>query len=105
MEPFLAGQLVTVSTGGPVIDGIVVDHPSSHKVVVALVDAQRGPVFKTLAPESLTEREEEGATDPVLQQLIRRTPGTTRGGARSGGGAVQGNRGFQRSSSHRTTGK
>jgi hypothetical protein len=106
MEPFDVNQLVTVSTGGPAIDGIVVDHPSSHKVVVALVDPQRGPIFKTFAPEAVSEREDEGPSDPVLHQLIRRNPGTARGAARSGSGAVQGgNRGFQRSTSHRTTGK
>lgn len=105
MEPFDVNQLVTVSTGGPEIDGIVVGSPSNHKIVVALVDPKRGPVFKTLAPEALTVREEAGPRDPVLQQLIRRNPGTARGGAQSGGGAVQGSRGHAPTSSHRTTGK
>lgn len=105
MEPFLPGQLVTVSTGGPELGGIVVEHPSAHKVVVAVVDAQRGPVFKTLAPEALTEREEAGPQDAALHALIRRTPGTNRGGAAGGGGPVHDSRGHGRTSSHRTTGK
>jgi len=105
MEPFDVNQLVSVSTGGPKIDGIVVGSPSSHKVVVAMVDPKRGPIFKTVAPEDLSEREEAGPQDPVLQQLIRRNPGTARGGAQSGGGAVQGSRGHAPTASHRTTGK
>lgn len=105
MEPFLVGQLVKVSTGGPAIDGIVVSIPSSHKVAVAVVDAQRGPVLQTVSPEALSEREEAGPQDPALQALIRRTHATARGQARSGGGPVQGSRGHARASSHRTTGK
>jgi hypothetical protein len=105
MEPFDVNQLVTVSEGGPPVDGIVVAHPNAHKVVVAVVDPKRGPVFKTLGTEALTEREAEGPSDAVLHQLIRRNPGTARGGAASGGGAVQGSRGHGRQSSHRTTGK
>lgn len=105
MEPLEVNQLVKVSTGGPAVDGIVVDLPSSHKVVVALVDPQRGPVFKTFAPEDLSEREDAGPSDPALQALIRRNPGTTRGGAGGGGGAVRGSRGHAPTASHRTTGK
>lgn len=105
MEPFEVNQLVKVSTGGPASDGIVVEIPSSHKIVVAVVDAQKGPIFKTFAPEALSEREDEGPQDAVLHALIRRNPGTTRGGARSGGGAVRGSRGHAPTASHRTTGK
>jgi hypothetical protein len=105
MEPFEVNQLVTVSEGGPPLDGIVVGHPSAHKLVVALVDPKRGPVFKTVGTEAVAEREAEGPRDAVLHQLIRRNPGTARGGARSGGGAVQGSRGHGRQASHRTTGK
>lgn len=105
MEPFEINQRVSVSEGGPPVDGIVVGNPSAQKVVVALVDPKRGPVFKTLAPDALSARDAEGASDPVLQQLIRRNPGTGRGGAQSGGGAVRGSRGHGRQASHRTTGK
>ena len=106
MEPFQAGQLVTVSTGGPAVDAIVVQQPSAHKVVVAVVDAQRGPAFRTVAPEALAEREDEGASDKALRALIRRSPNTARGGAAAaGGGAAHGSRGHARQSSHRTTGK
>ena len=106
MDPFQAGQLVTVATGGPAIDAIVVNHPSAHKVVVALVDPQRGPAFRTVAAEDLSEREDEGPADKALRALIRRSPGTARGGATAGGGAVHGgSRGHARQASHRTTGK
>ncbi len=42
---------------GPVLDGIVFDTPSSSKVVVAVTDAKRGPVFRTFSSETLTARE------------------------------------------------
>lgn len=105
METFGPHDLVTVSTGGPPIDGIVVEHVSAHKVVVALVDAQRGPVFRTLAPEALTAREDAGPADPVLGQLIRRSPNTARGGAKGARGGVRGgNPGHSRVAGHRKTG-
>lgn len=106
MDAFQAGQLVTVSSGGPPVDAIVVNQPSAHKVVVALVDPQRGPAFRTLAPEDLAEREDEGPSDKALRALIRRSPGTARGAATAGSGAVHGgSRGHARQASHRTTGK
>ena len=105
MEPMKSGTLVTVSTGGPAIDGIVVEHPSAHKVVVALVDEKRGPVFRTVAPEALAEREAAGKSDPALNALIRRTPRTGRGGAAGSDGSVHGSRGHARATQHRTTGK
>jgi hypothetical protein len=105
MEPFRAGQLVRVSTGGPAIDGIVFDRPSEQKAVVAVVDSQRGPVLRTVDTESLSERDEAGPVDPVLQSLIRRTPHAARGGQSAAGGSVQGRRGHTRAAMHRTTGK
>ena len=41
-----------VATGGPQIDGIVFDVPSSSKVVVAVMDRDRGPVLRTVHPET-----------------------------------------------------
>ncbi len=94
-----------VAAGGPELDGIVFDTPSRTKVVVAVVDRERGPVFRTVSPRVLSERLEEGADDRALGLLIRRTPppvhGATRGGAR-GGGAREGH---ARGTAHRTTGK
>jgi hypothetical protein len=105
MEPLRAGQLVTVATGGPELDGIVFDVPSAQKVVVAVVDRQRGPVFTTVHPEALTEREDAGAQDPALRGLIRRTPPPGLGGSSGSKGSVQGRRGHTRSATHRTTGR
>jgi hypothetical protein len=68
------GQLVKVADGGAVRDGIVFDLPSHLKVVVALVDPRRGPVFRTVHPKTLAERLEEGPDDPALRRLLRRTP-------------------------------
>ena len=105
MEPEITSELVKVATGGPEIDGIVFDTPSRTKVVVAVLDKDRGPVFRTVHPKTLSERTEEGPDDRALHLLIRRTPlpthGAVRGGARGGGARP----GHARGSMHRTTGK
>jgi hypothetical protein len=106
MEPTTAvGGLVNVSDGGPVLDGIVFDTPSRSKIVVAVVDPGRGPVFRTVHPRTLKERTEEGPDDRALRLLIRRTPPPARG--TSGGGAVagRGRPGHVRGAMHRATGK
>ena len=105
MDSALVGQLVTVDSGGPVLDGIVFDAPSRSKVVVAVVDPARGPAFRTVHPKLLAERDGEGPSDPVLRQLIRRTPAPVRGAATDGAGAGKGRSGHARAAMHRTTGK
>jgi hypothetical protein len=106
MEPTSAGQLVTVATGGPDLDGVAFDVPSSTKVVVAVVDPKKGPVFRTFHPDAITERTEAGPADKALQLLIRRTqPPPSRSGERGGSGAVSGRTGHARGTMHRTTGK
>ena len=107
MESTSAGELVKVAgETGPPLDGIVFDTPSSSKVVVAVVDRGRGPVFRTVHPRTLTEREAAGQDDRALNLLIRRTPPPTRGGARGGSGPGQGrSAGHTRAAMHRTTGK
>ena len=105
MDSIAAGQLVKVADGGPERDGIVFDTPSAVKVVVAVVDPRRGPLFRTVHPKTLSEREREGPDDAVLRRLLRRTRlpihGDARGGARSG----RGRPGHARAAAHRTTGK
>lgn len=105
MEPMRPGELVRVAEDGPEIDGIVFDTPSGSKVVVAVMDRARGPVFRTVHPKSLTERTEEGPHDRALELLMRRTPSPSheslRGGARGG----RGRPGHTRATGHRTTGK
>jgi hypothetical protein len=105
MEPTNAGELVKVAGGGPELDGIVFDAPSSSKVVVAVVDAGRGPVFRTVHPKTLTSRTEEGPHDRVLRGLIRRTPAPVRGASVGGGRGGRAQPGHARGASHRTTGK
>jgi hypothetical protein len=106
MESISAGDLVTVTGDGPKLDGIVFDTPSTTKTVVAVVDRARGPVFRTVHPRTLGEREAEGADDRALRLLIRRTtPPPVRGGARGAGGAGHGRSGHTRAAMHRTTGK
>jgi hypothetical protein len=106
MESTSAGELVKVAGGGPPLDGIVFDTPSKSKVVVAVLDAARGPVFRTVHPKDLTERTEEAPEDRALHLLIRRTPApptrTTGGGSAAAGHQSAGHR---RSAMHRTTGK
>lgn len=105
MDTISHGDLVTVAAGGPVLDGIVFEVPSATKVVVAVVDPARGPVFRTVHPETLSEREEEGAADRAIRLLLRRTPPPAKPGGRASGGGGQGRAGHQRTAMHRTTGK
>lgn len=105
MEPTSAGELVKVASGGPELDGIVFDVPSRTKVVVAVLDPGRGPVFRTVHPDTLSERAEEGPDDAAIRLLLRRTPPPARGTGRGGANGGQGRAGHQRASMHRTTGK
>ena len=105
MESTNPGELVRVASGGPEIDGIVFDTPSSSKVVVAVVDPVRGPVFRTVRPNALRERTEEGPHDRALRLLMRRTPSPVNGAARGGERGGRGRAGYIRTATHRTTGK
>jgi hypothetical protein len=105
MESTRAGELVRVASGGPEIDGIVFDTPGNSKVVVAVVDPVRGPLFRTVHPKALTERTEEGPQDQALRRLLRRTPPPVHRAAGGGSGRGQGRRGHSRAAAHRTTGK
>ena|SRR5688572_410162 len=105
MRFFHEGQLVTlVGEGGP-LDGIVVHAPSLVRIEVAVPDAERGPVFRTVHPKSLRERSMAGEHDDALRRLIRRTPSAGRAGPRSGPGTGHARRGHSHASGHRTTGK
>lgn len=105
MESTGPGELVKVAGVGPVLDGIVFDTPSSSKVVVAVMDPVRGPMFRTVNPEALTEREEDGPHDRALRLLMRRTPPPVRGAARGEGVGGRGRSGYQRGAAHRPTGR
>jgi len=102
METRDVGEHVKVATGGPEVDGIVFDIPSAHKVVVAIVDPSRGPVFRTVAPEALSERAEGGPHDKALKLLIKRTPPPAHGSARGATGGGHGRSGHHRPATHRT---
>ncbi|MHB8241631.1 MAG: hypothetical protein ACYDHN_06530 [Solirubrobacteraceae bacterium] len=105
MEPVSAGELVKVAGDGPQLDGVVFDTPSRSKVIVAVMDAKKGPVFRTVHPKVLTERAEAGSDDRALQLLIRRTPTSTRGSAGGANASARGHAGHTRTAAHRTTGK
>jgi hypothetical protein len=100
-----AGDRVNVDEGGVVRDGIVFDLPSRAKVVVAVFDARRGPVLRTVDPKGLTERAEDGASDPALRLLIRRTPPPARGADGDGPRVGRQRAGHARGAAHRSTGK
>jgi hypothetical protein len=104
MESMSAGDLVKVATGGPSIDGIIVEVLGTSKAVVALRDQARGPVLRTVNQSALTEREEAGPDDRALQLLIRRTHPATRGAARGGSGGGPGQGGHTRAAPHRSNG-
>lgn len=99
-----AGDLVTVATGGPTIDGIVFD-ASGAKLMVAVIDRTRGPVLRPVALDALGERTEAGDDDHALQLLIRRTHATSRGGGSGGPGGVGRAAAHTRGASHRPTGR
>jgi hypothetical protein len=103
MESPAVGDLVTVSTAGAPADGIVFDTPSAQKVVVAVVDPRRGPVFRTVRPEMLSVRTTEGGHDVALRQLIRRTPPPAQRSIRDGPSAGRGRAGHTRGATHRTS--
>jgi hypothetical protein len=106
MDSASPGELVKVAGAGPDLDGIVFDTPSGSKVVVAIMDPARGPVFRTFSPSALTERAEEGKHDQALRLLIRRTPAPVHGAARGGGGGARGrSAGYKRGAAHRPTGR
>jgi hypothetical protein len=105
MDATRAGELVKVAGAGPALDGIVFDTPSRTKVVVAVIDSGRGPVFRTVHPNALTERTDDGPHDPALRLLIKRTPPPARTAERSGPGAGRRDAGHTRVAMHRTTGK
>jgi hypothetical protein len=99
------GELVKVGSGRSALDGIVFDTPSRSKVIVAVVDPARGPLFRTVNANELTVREEEGADDRKLRLLIRRTTPPVPGGPRGAVAGAQGRSGFKRGATHRPTGK
>lgn len=105
MQTTSAGDLVTVTDGGPALDGIVFETPSRTKVVVAVVQAGRGAVLRTVHPRTLAERVGEGPDDRALRLLIRRTPAPARGAARGGVAAGRGQAGHARGTAHRPTGR
>src|SRR3954465_1617900 len=105
MDSVGAGELVKVADGGPEVDGIVFDTPSSSKVVVAVVDRARGPVFRTVHPSTLSARTEEGPDDRALRLLVRRTPPPVHGAARGGSTGGHGRAGHTRGAAHRPTGR
>ena len=99
------GDLVKVATRGPQLDGIAFDVASSSKVVVAVMDRERGPVLRSVDRAAVTERTDAGPDDAQLQLLIRRTPAAHRGGGHGGGPVGRGRAGHHRAAAHRTTGK
>jgi hypothetical protein len=101
MDEIPVGALVRLTGDGPRVDAIVFDKPSPTKVVVALVDPARGPSFRTVHPDALSERTEEGASDKALRALMQRTPLPSHGGGRGGDGGVHGRSGHARGADHR----
>jgi hypothetical protein len=105
MESIGAGELVKVADGGRELDGIVFDTPSSSKVIVAVVDRARGPVFRTVHPDALSTRTEKSPDDRALQLLVRRTPPPVHGAERGGSMGGQARPAHSRGAAHRPTGR
>jgi hypothetical protein len=105
MDEASPGELVKVADGSAELDGLVFDRPSSSKVIVAVVDPTRGPVFRTVNPNALTEREQEGPNDRALRLLVRRTPPPPNAVARGETSGGQRRSGYTRGAAHRPTGR
>jgi hypothetical protein len=105
MESTSAGELVKVANASSELAGIVFDTPSRSKVVVAVMDAARGPIFRTVPLSTLTERLTEAPEDRALHLLIRRTPPPARGTANGGTDVRRDRPGHTRGAMHRSTGK
>ena len=101
MRSFHEGQLVTLVGKGEQVEGIVVHAPSFVKVEIAIPDANRGPVFHSVHPKFLRQREVPGEYDNALRRLIRRGRADSRSGRRLGSGRS----GHSHATGHRTTGK
>ncbi len=101
----MRGDLVTVADGSAELDAIVVDTPSSTKVVVAVVDRSRGPRLRTVHPGTLSERLDEGSTDRALRLLIRRSAPPIHDATRTDARGAQRRAGYQRGTAHRPTGR
>jgi hypothetical protein len=104
MRSFHEGQLVTLLGDGEELEGIVVHSPSLVKIEIVVPDPERGPVFRTVHPKVLRERETPAEHDDTLRRLMRRTASSGRGGPRGGPGGY-GRRGHSQPTGHRTTGK
>src|ERR1700716_2847492 len=100
MKPASAGDLVKVADGSTELDGLVFDTPSSSKVIVAVVDPKRGPLFRTVNPNTLMERAEEGPNDRALRLLVRRTPSPAHDAARRAARGGQRRSGYTRGATH-----
>jgi hypothetical protein len=101
---FSSGQLVRLVGTRTEIDGIVFDTPGA-KVVVAVIDRTRGPVFRAVDPKALRTRDEEGPDDRMLRLLVRRTPRPASSGGRGATIGANGRSGFKRGAAHRATGR
>jgi hypothetical protein len=105
MRSFHEGQLVTVVGEDGERDAIVVHTPSLVKVEVVVSEDDGGPVFRTVHPKVLRDREVESEQDEALRRVMRRVPGGSRAMARGGPAAGRGQRGHGHVAGHRTTGK
>jgi hypothetical protein len=103
LKTFREGQLVTVSSDGGSLDGVVAHVASLVKVEVAVEEAGTGPVFRTAHVKSLTPREEPGPSDEALRRLIHRAGAA--GHQAAGGGPAGARRAHTRGAAHRPTGR
>ena len=101
MKSFHEGQLVMLVGEGKELECIVVHAPGLVKVEIAVPDAERGAVFRSVHPKVLRHREAPGEHDDSLRRVIRRG----RAGARSERAVGHGRSGHSHPTGHRTTGK
>lgn len=104
MASFLPGQLVTVHHDGASVDAIVYDTPAIPKVIVAVLDGEGEPEFRTVHFKTLSARDQRSEGDDALRAMIHATPAATGHGG-PGDGKRSLRAGHTAAPPHRATGR
>ena len=106
MKSLRAGQLVTLTDETGTVDAIISDTSHLPRVVVAVLDAEGEPEFRTVALGKLKRRSEPGEHDAALRGLISAASAEARAGAPgASGGVLKGRPAHTGPRMHRPTGR
>ena len=106
MKSFRAGQLVTVSDDAGSADAILSDTSHLPRVVIAAMDDDGEPAFRTVHVGRLAHRSEAGEHDHALRGLISAASAEARTSAPgAAGGVLKGRAAHTGPRMHRPTGR